>query len=247
MEIDFAALEAEVIGRRDLEGSGEGRTDAGKEEEIDFAALEAEVIGRRDQKTAAEDRKDAGKKEEIGFDALEAEVIGRKDPDAGGMKGGRLEDDRIGEGRLEEARSRIESPKEAADPKEPEREEARVSEREGGGPRPERRRKMSWTVIKADQTGKGEPGGAKGGDGVIEGEMPGKPPEDRRATETGSDETRHETRRISERGGEGRGEEGEGEPATGVQPNKKARRRGRRKRTGELEEERRGRRRRQER
>jgi hypothetical protein len=77
--------------------------------------------------------------------------------------------------------------------------------------------------------------------------MPGKPPEDRRATESGSDETGHETRTISERGGEGRGGEGEREAPLGVTPDKKARRRGRRKRTGELKEERRGRRRRQER
>ena len=99
------------------------------------------------------------------------------------MKGDRLGDDRIGEGRLEEAGSRMESPRKAAGPKVAEREGVPVSEREAGGPRPERRRKMSWTVIKADKTGKGEPGGAKGGDGVIGGEMPGKPPEDRLPTE----------------------------------------------------------------
>jgi len=102
---------------------------------------------------------------------------------------------------------------------------------------------MSWTVIKADKTGMGEPGGAKGGDGVIAGELPGKPPEDRRAAESRSDETRHETRTISERGGEGRGEEGERQAPLGVTPDKKGRRRGRRRRTAELKEERKFRRR----
>lgn len=205
--------------------------------EIDFAALEEAVIGRRDRDRSGEGRTDAGKMEEIDFAALEEAVIGRKDPDAGGMKGDRLGDDRIGEGRLEEARSRMESPRKAAGPKVAEGEKARVSDRAGGGPRPERRRKMRWTVIKADKTGKVR--GAKGGDGVIAGEIPSKPPEDRRATEGGSDRTG----RILERGGEGRGEEGERQAPLGVKTDKKARRRGRRKRTGELKEERRGRRR----
>jgi len=82
-EIDFAALEASVIGRRDYEVAEAGRPEAGPDDAIDFAALEEAVIGRRDHEVAEAGWPEEGLDEVIDFAALEEAVIGRRDHEEG--------------------------------------------------------------------------------------------------------------------------------------------------------------------